>query len=101
MRLVSSLEAGNQEGSEFDQVLLILFQLQHGLMFLLQNFQPVVVLGSFLFLVAIFYHCEFILHERQDNVQEVFLSACECRVKRIEMKKILPYSPTLGVLQTV
>lgn len=79
MRLVSSLKAGNQKGSELDQVLLILFQLQHGLMFLFQNLQPFVVLGSFLFLVAILYHCKLILHERQDNVQEVFLLGCGCR----------------------
>src|ERR1700753_3552095 len=42
-------------------------------MFILQSLHPFVVSGSFFLLVAIFYHRKFVLHARQDDVQEVFL----------------------------
>lgn len=75
VRLLSSLGTGCQDGYKLKQVSFALFQLQHGLVFLLQNLHPFVVLGSFFLLVAIFHHSEFVLDERQDDVQKVFLGS--------------------------
>ena len=53
-----------EKSSDLKEVLFVLFQLQHRLVFLLQNFHLFVVPGSLFLLVAIFYHRKFVLHER-------------------------------------
>lgn len=63
-RLLNSLGMGGEERSDLRQALFVLFQLQHRLVFLLQNFHLFVVPGSFFLLVAIFHHRKFVLHER-------------------------------------
>ena len=59
---------GGQEGCNLKRAPFILFQLQHRLVFLLQNLHLFVMLGSFLLLVAIFHHRKFVLNEGQDDV---------------------------------
>jgi len=63
-RLLNSLGTRGKEGSDLKQALSVLFQLQHRLVFLLQNLHLFVVPSSFFLLVTVFHHRKFVLHER-------------------------------------